>query len=112
VKAHHIAPHDDRSILEIENDDGKKVKYSRDIALIYYMTKDWTKEMGGTLVDMESNRKYVPEFNSLVAFTVPRWHEVQALITDRPRYSIFGWFLSKGVLYDILQEGEQDKMLS
>ena len=52
------------------------VKYSRDIAVIYYLTKNWTKEMGGSLVDLETNRKYVPEFNSLIAFTVPRWHEV------------------------------------
>ena len=60
--------------------------------------------MGGTLVDMETTRKYVPEFNSLIAFNVPRFHEVQAVTTNRPRYSIFGWFLTGGVKYEVMQD--------
>ena len=64
--------------------------------------------MGGILVDMETTRKYVPEFNSLIAFNVPRFHEVQALTTDRARYSIFGWFLSNGILYEVTQAGQKE----
>lgn len=37
--------------------------------------------------------EYVPQFNSAVAFFVPRQHEVTKMIGDRPRYSVFGWFM-------------------
>lgn len=37
--------------------------------------------------------EYVPKFNSAVAFQVPRLHEVAPMLSDRPRYSVFGWFL-------------------
>lgn len=46
------------------------------------------------LVDLEdtaagpSGRRYVPQWNSVVAFKVPRYHAVTALTTDRPRYSV------------------------
>jgi len=54
------------------------------------------------LIDIDADsKKYVPEFNSLIAFTVPRWHQVEVMQTDRPRYSIFGWFLEPGQLYDL-----------
>ena len=56
------------------------------------MTRDWRADMGGTLVDLEDGaRQYVPQWNSVVAFRVPRYHQVTALATDRPRYSVFGW---------------------
>lgn len=45
---------------------------------------------------------YVPEFNSVIAFRVPRWHEVTPVIVDRPRFSVFGWFLEEGELYPLL----------
>ena len=58
--------------------------------------------VGGALVDIDNDsKKYVPEFNSLIAFTVPRWHQVEVMLTHRPRYSIFGWFLEAGQLYDL-----------
>jgi Rps23 Pro-64 3,4-dihydroxylase Tpa1-like proline 4-hydroxylase len=80
--------------------------------LIYYLTKDWKAEFGGTLVDIPTDDKYVPEFNSLIAFTIPRFHEVLAVTCDRPRYSIFGWFLTEGKLYDLntsMEEGKKEK---
>jgi hypothetical protein len=51
----------------------------------------------------------VPEFNSLVAFRIPRFHEVTAVTADRARYSIFGWFLTEGVLYDLYKGEEQEE---
>ena len=46
---------------------------------------------------------YVPEFNSVVAFRVPRYHQVTQLNTSQPRYSVFGWFLQPGQLYDLFE---------
>lgn len=37
-----------------------------------------------------------PDFNTLVAFEVPRLHAVRALRGRRPRYSLFGWWLQPG----------------
>ena len=50
----------------------------------------------------------MPEFNSLIAFRIPRYHEVTAVTVDRARYSIFGWFLTEGILYD-LYKGEVEE---
>jgi len=44
-------------------------------------------------VDIDGKKCYVPEFNSLIAFVVPRNHEVTEMKTDKARFSIFGWFL-------------------
>jgi hypothetical protein len=52
---------------------GKVITCSREIGLIWYLTKDWRGEFGGALVDLEAPggpANYVPLFNSLVAF---RW---------------------------------------
>jgi Rps23 Pro-64 3,4-dihydroxylase Tpa1-like proline 4-hydroxylase len=51
-------------------------RQARDIAVIYYLTKDWEEDMGGIFVDLESGVQHVPKFNSLVAFKVPRMHMV------------------------------------
>jgi ribosomal protein L16 Arg81 hydroxylase len=96
TKSHYISPHDDRQFTEIDGN-----IYSRTIALIYYLTPDWKKENGGALVDIGGDQTYIPEYNSLIAFKVPRWHEVEPCVTDKPRYSIFGWYLQLGQLYEL-----------
>eukprot|EP00931_Biecheleriopsis_adriatica_P038189 TRINITY_DN21902_c0_g1_i1.p1 TRINITY_DN21902_c0_g1~~TRINITY_DN21902_c0_g1_i1.p1 ORF type:complete len:848 (-),score=186.14 TRINITY_DN21902_c0_g1_i1:58-2601(-) len=66
----------------------------RKIALICYLTKDWSAEYGGCLVDnlADGPRAIVPEFNSLVAFLVPREHWVSEMKPGAPfRYTLFGW---------------------
>ncbi|CAE8741482.1 unnamed protein product, partial [Polarella glacialis] len=66
----------------------------RKIALIYYLTQDWSEDFGGCFVDnMEDGpRAVVPEFNSLVVFLVPREHWVSEMLPGAPsRYSLFGW---------------------
>mmetsp|Transcript_18335 Transcript_18335/g.36021 ORF Transcript_18335/g.36021 Transcript_18335/m.36021 type:complete len:152 (-) Transcript_18335:99-554(-) len=70
--------------------------------------KTGKKRDGGILLDMEQNSKqYVPKFNSLISFAVPRKHAVTAVKPrkDRlPRYSLFGWFLVEGDLYKFKPE--------
>ncbi len=97
--------------------------YSRELAVIYYLTDDWKEEYGGTrrashhahhyfgcvtrsgvhlqrrwsglLEDLEGGKTYVPEFNSLVAFNVPRDHVVTPVTGTRyalASYSpLLGW---------------------
>ena len=75
---------------------------SRDVALVYYLTRGWRADLGGCLVDLEGpGELIVPEFNTLVAFRVPRLHEVTRMATDRPRLTVFGWMLRPGRLYDL-----------
>eukprot|EP00887_Chlorella_sp_A99_P003532 scaffold7.g3532.t1 len=82
---HHIDPHDDRAYTPVMLDTGEVITCSRDLTL------DWTANMGGLLVDLEacdapgSRREYVPKFNSAILFTVPRYHQVTPVTTDRPR---------------------------
>ncbi|GLI68866.1 hypothetical protein VaNZ11_013412 [Volvox africanus] len=107
-KTDHIAPHDDRAYTQVKLDSGRIITASRTLAIIYYLTRDWHEEYGGVLVDLEDptappgvGRKYVPLWNSVVAFRVPRYHAVTPMTTNRPRYSIFGWFLEPGRLYEL-----------
>ena len=80
-------------------------KWTRDIALIYYLAKDWKESMGGNLRDLTGDQTFTPEFNSLVAFRVPRMHEVTACTHPaRNRFSIFGWFLSPDEYPNVLRK--------
>jgi len=103
-KNHHIAPHDDRAYTNVRMENGKIQLCSRSLAVIFYLTKNWTEEIGGALVDHEAEggpKTYVPEFNSVVSFRIPRYHEVTPMHTERPRYTVFGWFLKPGKLYNL-----------
>eukprot|EP01124_Arcella_intermedia_P018905 TRINITY_DN26028_c0_g1_i1.p1 TRINITY_DN26028_c0_g1~~TRINITY_DN26028_c0_g1_i1.p1 ORF type:complete len:182 (-),score=53.41 TRINITY_DN26028_c0_g1_i1:77-622(-) len=104
----HIAPHDDKGFQDVLLDDGRIEIYSRDVACIYYLTKDWKEDWGGNFVDLVEDKLYVPEFNSLVAFQVPRLHEVTPVTSTHSRYAIFGWFLKPGMLYKMDEEEEKE----
>ena len=89
-------------------DGGGSVLASRDIAVIIYLCKNWTEDDGGLLLDHGAKGELkrpgvvVPKFNSLVAFHVPRLHQVTPVLTrKKKRFSIFGWFLKEGRLYDL-----------
>eukprot|EP01129_Flabellula_baltica_P004651 TRINITY_DN1635_c0_g1_i1.p1 TRINITY_DN1635_c0_g1~~TRINITY_DN1635_c0_g1_i1.p1 ORF type:complete len:252 (+),score=58.02 TRINITY_DN1635_c0_g1_i1:309-1064(+) len=118
LEGHFIESHDDRAYVDVLEESGDILTCSRDIACIYYMTDDWKEEDGGWLVDNETGDVYVPEFNSLVCFVVPRYHEVTKVSPGKKRYSVFGWFLEPGLLYDLYtgddkkendQKGDQEE---
>jgi hypothetical protein len=132
-----------RAYADVTMDDGAVVKCSREIAVIYYLTRDWQASYGGALLDIPTATRYVPEvppplrlsenghlprlfrplpppptpscqaprlarprpctpaplphlarpptpprraqFNSLIAFNIPRFHEVEPVRAPRPR---------------------------
>lgn len=91
TKGNFIEPHDDSAREEINGE-----VYERDLAIVLYLSKAWTFEMGGLFVDLAGNppRPIVPKFNSLVCFNVPRLHQVTPIEFDSvKRYSVFGWYL-------------------
>lgn len=103
-KGDHIDRHDDRAYVDVTMATGEIVQCSRSIAIIYYLTKCWSREKGGLLIDCETGDCYVPEFNSLVAFRIPRFHVVTPVVPPHERYSIFGWILEPGKLYHLNTE--------
>lgn len=52
-------------------------------------------------LDVPAGDEYIPEFNSLIAFKIPRYHEVTPVQQPAIRWSIFGWILKPGHLYDL-----------
>jgi 2OG-Fe(II) oxygenase superfamily len=99
-----IQSHDDRAYRMIM---GRK--HSRCIAVVLYLTPGiWDEETGGMFIDHVTGQQYPPQFNSLVAFTVPRQHEVTPVTAEamEPRFSLFGWFLEPGEKYR-LDDGDE-----
>lgn len=75
--------------------------------MIYYLTNEWKEEDGGMLIDLCTGKRYLPEFNSLVAFLVPRFHQVSQVkrrLGRDPRFSVFGWFLAQGNIYKFVDD--------
>ena len=51
----------------------------------------------------------VPLTCATAVLAVPRLHEVTKCVTDRPRCSVFGWFLVPGRLYDLQTNAKNAK---
>lgn len=98
-QGHFLPAHNDKAYVHVSAGGGARALHSRGYAGILYLTKDWREEDGGVFVDIETGDTIVPEFNKLVAFKVPLWHEVTAVVGARPRYSLFGWWLLPGERY-------------
>lgn len=114
----HISPHDDSQYFQVPADQANKSRgypagmvMFRKIAVIYYLTKDWQQEYGGSLCDLHvqvSPRPLVPLFNSLVAFMVPRVHEVEKLAPGcPPRFTVFGWLSDNKPYLPLSQHGPE-----
>lgn len=95
-----IEPHDDSAFAVVDG-----VEHSRDVAIILHMTPHLVKSDGGLFVDHAGKSVRTPLFNSMVAFRVPRQHEVTQVISRVHRYSIFGWFMQPGRLYKLHHSG-------
>lgn len=102
----YIGRHDDRAFVPMLSAGNV---FSRTVAGIWYLTRDWGVEEGGCLRDLEAEKAaasgatsdLVPIFNSLALFEVPHWHAVTAVTAERYRYSIFGWWHQKGQRYEL-----------
>jgi len=106
----HITEHDDHALVMHQDPaDKEPVLCSRDVAVICYLSKEWKPEYGGLLVDTATEKVYVPTFNKLIAFMVPRFHEVTAVTSNIPRLSLFGWFLVEGDIYHYVEDAKQRK---
>lgn len=105
-----IYPHDDKAHVELEPDGGGRVVlHSRKVAGILYLSKGWKAKFGGALIDLQDRAEHVPSFNTFIAFTVPRMHAVgPVLVEDRPRLSLFGWWLQPGRLYELDEDEEEE----
>lgn len=103
-KTDFIGRHDDRAHVPVF---GLDKVYSRTAAAVWYLTRDWTEEDGGCLLDLRGKEsdtdgiKHVPTYNSLVVFEVPHWHAVTPISSERYRYSIFGWWHQPGERYEL-----------
>eukprot|EP00929_Paragymnodinium_shiwhaense_P086655 TRINITY_DN47129_c0_g1_i1.p1 TRINITY_DN47129_c0_g1~~TRINITY_DN47129_c0_g1_i1.p1 ORF type:complete len:325 (-),score=120.19 TRINITY_DN47129_c0_g1_i1:105-1079(-) len=85
-------------------------RFTRKIALVYYLNKGWKAEDGGSFVDLQTDESYLPEFNTLVAFTVPRMHMVSAVTNvNAKRYSLFGWWLQADELEKMAEPAKPKK---
>lgn len=112
-EGHFIDAHDDAAYLDIIDNTDKvfsntSIMVSRDIAMVFYLTKDWSADNGGCFIDLVGGEIITPQFNTCILFHVPRLHRVEPVLNNCVRYSIFGWFFEKGQLYE-LETGGQKK---
>ena len=88
---HLLTPHDDGV-------EGKNRKF----AYVLNLTKGWSPVWGGQLQFIEADDtisdSFVPSFNTLSVFTVPKPHHVSQVASFAPysRVSLTGWYRTRG----------------
>lgn len=89
LPGHYLTKHSD-----IHSGEGRQYAY------IIGLTKEWSADWGGLLHIMDDKgnivRTFIPQFNTLNIFKVPRDHFVSYVspLAKQPRLSITGWLLS------------------
>lgn len=116
TEGHFIDAHDDAAYLDVPDIADKALSKttilcSRDIAMVFYLTKDWSADNGGCFIDLVGGEIITPQFNTCILFHVPRLHRVEPVLNSCVRYSIFGWFFQKGRLYE-LDTGQEKKTVN
>jgi Rps23 Pro-64 3,4-dihydroxylase Tpa1-like proline 4-hydroxylase len=73
--------------------------YERRRAWVWHLSEGWSAAKGGAFVDEEADVSYVPTFNTLVHFPVPRYHRVEPVASgvDSARYTAYGWIITPEV---------------
>ena len=82
--------------LTVHNDDVDQA--GRLVAYVFSFTPGWRPDFGGMLMFLDDDghveEGYMPDFNSLNLFTIPKKHCVSYVAPFAPggRYSLSGWF--------------------
>lgn len=74
--------------------------YERQRAWVWHLSaRGWDAARGGEFVDEQTDTRFVPTYNSLVHFRVPRWHRVEPVAPDasEARYTAYGWVITPEV---------------
>jgi Rps23 Pro-64 3,4-dihydroxylase Tpa1-like proline 4-hydroxylase len=93
ARGHFLAPH-------IDNSHDASGKYYRTLNLLYYVTPDWSLELGGNLElwnrGVTTNTTIISKFNRLVIMeTNPwSWHSVSRVKVDRLRCCVSNYYFS------------------
>lgn len=108
TQGHFIDAHDDAAYLDVpfvdadsHGEDTTTLLCSRDTAMVYYLTKNWSSDNGGSFIDLVGGEVIMPEFNTCILFHVPRLHRVEPVLKMCERFSVFGWFYERGRLYEL-----------
>jgi Rps23 Pro-64 3,4-dihydroxylase Tpa1-like proline 4-hydroxylase len=93
AQGHFLAPH-------IDNSHDSSGKYYRTLNLLYYVTPNWSLDLGGNLElwdrAVRRNKTIVSEFNRLVIMetTPASWHSVSSVTVNRLRCCVSNYYFS------------------
>mmetsp|Transcript_11070 Transcript_11070/g.27133 ORF Transcript_11070/g.27133 Transcript_11070/m.27133 type:complete len:325 (+) Transcript_11070:80-1054(+) len=86
----YVTSHTDGAVVTLNGHD----KYDRKRAFLLYLNEEWEEEEGGLFTDEENEEQsFVPGWNTLLHFRVPRWHLVTPVRANKVRWSVYGWSL-------------------
>eukprot|EP00656_Telonema_subtile_P004152 TRINITY_DN11885_c0_g1_i1.p1 TRINITY_DN11885_c0_g1~~TRINITY_DN11885_c0_g1_i1.p1 ORF type:complete len:192 (-),score=25.07 TRINITY_DN11885_c0_g1_i1:10-585(-) len=84
--------------------------YERVRAFVLHLSQGFEEADGGLFLDEETGERFVPEWNTLVHFQVPRWHSVTKVTANKRRFAIYGWVLVPQI--QCLEQPQQLQQLS
>jgi 2OG-Fe(II) oxygenase superfamily len=81
------------------DDDTACRTHVRQRAFVWHLSQGFTRSDGGQFVDEVTNSHYLPQWNALCHFPVPRPHSVTIVTGPKVRYSIYGWIVTPKFLH-------------